>query len=244
MPSRGGQSKAIRYKRRVVAFYDVLGWHNKIAWAGSNRRRLKHLHDTVRLFAHLAKSDQSKENARMRMTCFSDNVVISDAVGRWPLLLYRLGLVQLYSASAGIYIKGGVTIGQIIHENDAVFGPALNRAYEIESTVSIFPRITLDRELLDLFDHSRSNFVVTENGVTFLDPFTPNFVNYLTKKKAPPTRTFSDPFNESKLLDDVVNSLRSEMTEPIGTKELEKLGWLYTRVMNNLPHSSHQHGHR
>ena len=37
--------------------------------------------------------------------------------------------------------RGGVAIGDIYHDDEAVFGPGLVRAYDIESNVAKFPRI-------------------------------------------------------------------------------------------------------
>ena len=62
----------------------------------------------------------------------------------------QLGLMQLIAASQGVWVRGGVTVGNILHDDDVVFGPALNRAYELESKVAKFPRIVLDVEIDEL----------------------------------------------------------------------------------------------
>jgi hypothetical protein len=48
----------------------------------------------------------------------------------------------------GIFLRGGVTIGDIYADSRALFGPALVRAYELESTTAKWPIVALDPELV------------------------------------------------------------------------------------------------
>ena len=62
--------------------------------------------------------------------------------------------------------RGGVAIGDIYHDDEAVFGPGLVRAYDIESNVAKFPRIVVDHEVLDTCGPI-SGFNVFEDGLHF-----------------------------------------------------------------------------
>ena len=73
--------------------------------------------------------------------------------------------------------RGGVAIGDIYHDDEAVFGPGLVRAYDIESNVAKFPRIVVDQEVLDTCGPI-SGFNVFEDGLHFLDPFTTDFIRF------------------------------------------------------------------
>nr|WP_317187917.1 hypothetical protein [Acinetobacter gerneri] len=42
-----------------------------------------------------------------------------------------------------ILLRGALTIGEIYHDENMVFGPAMVEAYELESKVAEFPRIIL-----------------------------------------------------------------------------------------------------
>jgi len=74
--------------------------------------------------------------------------------------------------------RGGVAIGDIYHDDEAVFGPGLVRAYDIESNVAKFPRIVVDQEVLDTCGPI-SGFNVFEDGLHFLDPFTTDFIRFM-----------------------------------------------------------------
>jgi hypothetical protein len=90
---------------------------------------------------------------KTRITTFSDNAVISEPVEgpNFHLLLFRLGYMQVIASWSGLLIRGAVTIGDIVHDDSIVFGPALNRAYELESQQAIYPRIILDPDIGDGF---------------------------------------------------------------------------------------------
>lgn len=64
----------------------------------------------------------------------------------------RIGFVQWKLACEGIFVRGGVTLGQIYTEGATVFGPALIRAYELESQTAKWPIIAIDKQALEEFD--------------------------------------------------------------------------------------------
>jgi hypothetical protein len=53
---------------------------------------------------------------------------------------------QFELANRGIFIRGGVAIGDMHQEQDVLFGPAMVRAYELESQFAKYPRIVVDPE--------------------------------------------------------------------------------------------------
>lgn len=70
-------------------------------------------------------------------------------------LLYHevLGLLhtQLALIQHGTFIRGGLTIGDIFIDGATVFGPAMVRAYSLESEFAIYPRIVIDPLVFDAF---------------------------------------------------------------------------------------------
>src|SRR5438876_10132066 len=84
--------------------------------------------------------------------------------------------MQLMTASMHFLLRGGITVGDICHDDEVVFGPGLNRAYELESKVAVVPRIVVDEEVLRI--GKIKGFHLFEDGVHFLDPFTSHFMQY------------------------------------------------------------------
>jgi hypothetical protein len=226
----------IRYERRVVVFYDVLGWRSKIAWAGTDPERLHDLQTTVGLFAGIAKKVVKSEGEPVRMTSFSDNVVLSQPLkpGVLVLLCYRLGLVLLTAAYGGFLIRGAITVGNIVHTEDFVFGPALNRAYELESEQAIVPRIIFDPDTVSVFGELPPMIVKSDDGLYFIDPFTRNFERFVQMIDEKKDRQDDESLNFDWLTPILARLKVDLLTVPMREKEWHKFSWLYDRLATEL----------
>ncbi len=86
-----------------------------------------------------------------KVTQFSDSIVISylkDEKASVFRILMSLLYLQMDAINYGLLLRGGVTCGQLIHDDTHFFGPAMNKVHEIEKTVSLFPRILVDSEVI------------------------------------------------------------------------------------------------
>jgi hypothetical protein len=152
------------YEDRLVAYVDILGWQD-----ASNRlepgkliEALNLIHEEPRSFneagrrriVELGKRPDVLINRgylKIRAAAFSDNIAVSHpkSFGTRIFSIRRicLGLLHL-----GFLTRGGITVGQLYHEDNMIFGPALNRAHEIESREAVFPRIVCDHALIELLE--------------------------------------------------------------------------------------------
>jgi hypothetical protein len=253
--SKGGRNKASRwvermvyepvaYEERLIAFYDVLGWRQKIKEAGDDPIELQKLRINVDRFSW---ASRSLRNWNYRSSTFSDNVVVSTRFDHkpnqnpsdlvWNFLAF-LGEQQLSSAAMGTLIRGALTLGKLVHKEGIVFGPGLIRAYELESTTAIYPRVVLDVDVVTRLGELPP-FVVTEDNVSFIDPFNPPFVNLLRgyyrnslEKRTPAGSRYGDVLES--YIPSVVRALRKELSKPVAQKEWSKLSWLYNRISINF----------
>ena len=83
------------------------------------------------------------------ITYFSDSLVLSapqhDVIASQMILdlLAKLS-IRLWSEHS-LLLRGGLTLGKLVHqENGPLFGPAMNRAYHLESKVAKHPRVVID----------------------------------------------------------------------------------------------------
>jgi hypothetical protein len=135
--------------------------------------------------------------------------------------------MQVIASWSGLLIRGAITIGDIVHDDSIVFGPALNRAYELESQQAIYPRIILDPDVGDGFGELPP-FMAKEGGLTFLDPFTPVFLlNWRVQQERVGTTLVID---EQQAAISIIKALRAEITKPLGEPQWKKLDWLFKRV--------------
>jgi hypothetical protein len=164
------------YQRRVVIFYDVLGWRSHIETAAGDVKKIGELR---RLIVRSHRSLWLRHQFNMRISVFSDNFVITQAIsGNTPLLLTLLAFQQIAAAMKGFLLRGGVTVGDVVHDDECVFGPGLNRAYELESTIAHYPRFALDRDVVDELGNI-GDLAVLEDDIVFLDPFRLGFMDYM-----------------------------------------------------------------
>lgn len=167
----------ITYEHRIVVFFDILGWKSHITNAGNDPIKIGQL----ALIPRLLKSSpifQAAGSGEARITSFSDCCVISlpYKAENIPQIIYGLSNVFLGSAICGFLLRAGVTVGQLHHQEDIVFGPALNQAYQLESK-GVYPRIILDNAIAEL-NHMDilPDMIGNDSLGLFVDPYRLSFI--------------------------------------------------------------------
>ena len=133
----------------------------------------------------------------------------------------------------GLLIRGGITLGYCFSDDFMVWGKALVRAYEIESTIAIYPRIVIDPFADDIFDFltkSKHKKLICRDfdGLYFIDIF------YMQQH-----HEFL-PFLENLIHD---NEKRIDKLDDKNLKERQKLRWLqnyyyekFDYIKNSMEH--------
>ncbi|CAB3759413.1 hypothetical protein [Paraburkholderia solisilvae] len=133
------------YTKRVAVFLDILGFKELI---NANREA-----DIVKALTLTKEAESGPfHNApHMRLTAFSDSVVVSDEIGNgfgYARILHFASYLSWQLLAMGILTRGGVGHGPLHHrENGIVFGPALIQAYELESKQAVYPRILVPNDI-------------------------------------------------------------------------------------------------
>jgi hypothetical protein len=73
-------------------------------------------------------------------------------VPRGKVFFQLMHLVHAQSSlisDEGIVIRGGVTVGKIVKSYGQLYGPAVVRAYELESQIARYPRIIVGKEVIE-----------------------------------------------------------------------------------------------
>ena len=224
----------ITYSERLVVFFDVMGWKTLVADAGSDPVKVGNLS----LIPRLLKSStvlQAVGAGEARITSFSDCCVISLPFKQDELsqVIYGLCNVFVGAALSGFLLRAGVTVGNIHHENDIVFGPALNVAHGLESS-GVYPRIILDNNIQALKDVDlvEGMLGVDELGV-YVDPYTLKFIksDYLQKESIPEGTFMGIPAEKSvEIYTRLLSRLEVLLNKTEGGKPREQVNWLYARI--------------
>jgi hypothetical protein len=186
-----------QYEIKLFAYVDVLGWTNLIEksvgdkhsfqLAVLNHEHLKSMTSALQIQKEFFNEiGQPQHGPSVEVTQFSDTIVFSCPVDK-PL--YFGMLLNLYSTCAkllehGLYTRGALTVGQIYHKDDSVFGPALIQAHSLEQHVAVYPRIVVDETaamLLKLHEATvKTEPSFRQYSLTRLDTDGVSFLNVLT----------------------------------------------------------------
>lgn len=139
-----------QYTESIISYFDVLGFKALIS-SDNDPEQV-----ATKLRALRRHSETDEDIARMfgsTFTNFSDLVLRTTPVqqygkpkGRGTVYweLYDLLHAQAELIRNKVLLRGAVTIGDIYVRDGITFGPGLVRAYELESTVALYPRIIVD----------------------------------------------------------------------------------------------------
>ena len=98
-------------------------------------------------------ADENRETSmHPTVTSFSDCVVVSSPITNATSCEMVLALATKYWdrwLDNGFLGRGGATVGQLVHRNGVVFGPALVEAYELEAKTAVYPRIIGTDKLIE-----------------------------------------------------------------------------------------------
>jgi len=143
----------MQYENRIVLFLDILGFQKIIDETvdklEDKQERIEKLYKSLLTI----KAEVSKEKGTSKVvTQFSDSIVVSfkenDSKEFMDFFQSILSLL-IKLIKQDIICRGAISFGKLIHTNDIVFGPALNDAYLTESTAALYPRVILDRSIID-----------------------------------------------------------------------------------------------
>lgn len=187
-------SEKVTYKKAIVSFIDILGFRGLVTHGRNDPSMVlgvikkfrefhgNYKHDEIIKGVELS-SDENELSADNKAYLFSDCVVrVQDCPLEGGEAVFLLEVTRLMAAQRaligeGIFIRGGITYGDIFYNQDTIFGPAMIEAYDLESKEAIFPRLIVGQNFKKAFEKdfdtlAGSGFVKKDgNGIHFLNCF-------------------------------------------------------------------------
>lgn len=166
----------MNYENRIVLFLDILGFKSIIEKTidknQDNEEGIETLYNNLTgikefLTSRLKQKDVfQNRNLSLKVTQFSDSIIISFINDDNSTLLNLIRTIQeliLKLVNNGILCRGAISYGKLIHDNRLIFGPALNDAYETETKAALYPRIILDKSLIEIGKQSKQPSLFQES---------------------------------------------------------------------------------
>lgn len=156
--------RAMSYENRIVCFIDILGFSGLIKSTTSEdeEKAQKSLNNVCQALFFLHESLNSLFKDNITTTQFSDSIVISFPWHKedWHMLavfkaIKHIQIVLLYKYD--LLLRGGIVIGDVIHTDKILVGPAMINAYTLESKCANSPRIVLDPKVVYRFNILKNN---------------------------------------------------------------------------------------
>lgn len=146
----------MEYKEKIVVFLDILGFKNAVDKSIADPTYVDKIYKIVhRIFDGKKQNDNGPLEMKshdLQISTFSDSLVISypttksDAL---PFVIMHIIWTMFDLLYSGFVARGGISVGQLYHDGDVIFGPAMNEAYYLESNCAIYPRIIISKATID-----------------------------------------------------------------------------------------------
>lgn len=148
------------YQERFVAFIDILGFKDLVERSENEPHLLERLVailDEVNDYSSLQRSMDSTPNDKgkyfngmFRISTFSDSILISTKSDPLGLMLLLMIVTTMCNKllHQGVLTRGAVSKGKMIHTERIAIGDGLIKAYQLESSTAIYPRILIDDSIL------------------------------------------------------------------------------------------------
>tara|TARA_B100002049_G_scaffold88502_1_gene65182 strand:- start:2220 stop:3005 length:786 start_codon:yes stop_codon:yes gene_type:complete len=205
-----------QFEERFVAFIDILGFTKIIEELERNKENEYGL-QTVKSILNFMDEESfnpnysvdlpiyvlengkliEKELGDPRLTYISDCIIISTepSLDGFKALSRKIHKIIADLAYDGFFCRGAITKGRLFHHNRILFGTAYMKAYLLEETKALYPRIIIDPDIIDFFNLedeemplSSGFYGLDEDGFYYLrywtwqlfPPYAGSFENYMS----------------------------------------------------------------
>lgn len=165
----------IDYTEHIVAFVDILGFSNLIDSIEDDKKLHDRLHwalTHIRSYKELSLVENTAQSD-LKVSVFSDCIVVTGKKNNFHGVIWAVGWLQTQLLGAGILTRGGISSGKVVHADEILYGKGMLKAYKIENSAAVYPRIVIDPDLvMQIPDTYKSIFLALESdGLYFIDPF-------------------------------------------------------------------------
>jgi hypothetical protein len=166
------------YPERFCAFIDILGFRVLVARLAKNTGAVESLREILKeVHSPQIPGVADPVSVGYRTQSISDAVAISTLPTPEGLLML-FGVLNHLTFSLlqeGYFVRGAIVRGRLYHDDAMIFGDALIRAYDLETTVAKYPRIVVHSHVIAglptgvLGDSCKGNVHASDDGPFYLN---------------------------------------------------------------------------
>lgn len=200
----------ITYENRLTAYVDILGWSEAI----KTESALSLYNALKPIIERAAFNSQPHRNAllekygnkinplmlEVQFGFFSDCLVLSIPVSMEGRIYDVISHISMKLLQRGFAVRGGISAGELFHNDQIIFGPALIEAHKIESQQANFPRVMIDPRAIEATGINPDYSIMT-------DPYNDWVVDMFPyQAKAPDMRNLIQQFYDPDLIIEVITT--------------------------------------
>ena len=240
----------IQYKDSIVVFLDLLGFSNTVK--NSKEDSIKNIFDLVFYikawntsngenkfiekkdfiyedFLNDKVVDYKKIQKELQISFFSDSMVITFPYSNDELQIKLFLIIRALSyfiskiAMQNFFVRGGISIGKMFHEDNIYFGPAYLEAHRLESKVAIYPRVIFSENLkqkVKEIPYTKES----KDGLVHVD-----WIYFLEKQEK---SNIIARFSNLPSLQNITNIVNQNIMSTKNIKVLTKYIWLRSQIEN------------
>lgn len=151
------------FRPKYVAFLDMLGFTALVRSAPGDDGKLKEIIEAI---SRLRNTAASNPRLGMHTTSFSDCIVISADRTQAGLLemLQSIKTIAENLLVVGMFLRGGLAVGELCHDLQYMFGPGMIEAYDLERSARI-PAVLVSAEVYkDILAAGLEVFIAKESA--------------------------------------------------------------------------------
>ncbi|EPL4525106.1 hypothetical protein [Enterobacter asburiae] len=173
------------------AFLDILGYKNKSneffdGIFNLHGRYERALSSSLELLNNVSEHGLI-DTSRLEVKFFSDSIIITHPKNATKEnsffnILFFCKVLSAHLSFEGLFIRGGISQGQHIEKTNNQYNfsflssKALEKAYMLESTKAVYPRILIDDDIIpDVSEHNLT--MIIKNASSYMVHFSPQLIN-------------------------------------------------------------------
>lgn len=208
------------YSFGYVAFLDILGFSNLVL-EESNLETVDNLIHFVNKFQYLF---NTSPQLNLKVSFFSDSIVLTTDMKKSEnlgMIMVAIHIAELFLyQNTGLYFRGGITKGKYYYSNSTVFGPAIIRAYQLESKAK-YCRVMIDPEIIE----EEKNNQQLDQAIEIIKDFDGNYyyssiaLHMMNKTVAGESPKINEVYQSLLIYkDEIISSVKNNMCTDVADK--------------------------